>query len=215
MKNKILYIISVLLISFYTLSAQVVLQKQTGGDDVVTSLRFRTDTIPVAMNKAKEVLNAINKMQAVDEWRMEKSEVDKQGTKHQYYLQYYKGIRVAYGVYSMHGNNKDQLESAIGNFQKIDNVNITPQLSEPEALQYAMKYIGAESYKWQIPEEERWAREYLNETYYPKAEMVVVKDILQNTNAYRLAYKFDIYPLWRKFERSGNLCPKHRQLIAV
>ena len=132
-------------------------------------------------------------MQAADEWRLEKSSVDKQETKHQYYLQYYKGIRVAYGTYALHGNDRGQLESAIGNFQKIDQVNTTAQLSESEALQHAMKHIGAELYKWQIPEEERWIKEYLNDTYYPQGEMVIVKDILQGSNQYRLAYKFDIY----------------------
>ncbi len=193
MKNKILSVISVWLIALHVLNAQVVLQKQTARDGIVTSLRFRTDTVPVTMSKAKEVLNSINKMQAADEWRLEKSSVDKQGTKHQYYLQYHKGIRVAYGTYSMHGNGREQLESAIGNFQKIDQVNTTARLSESEALQHAMKHIGAELYKWQIPEEEHWIKEYLNDTYYPQGEMVIVKDILQGSNQYRLAYKFDIY----------------------
>ena len=177
----------------YTINAQIVSQKQTERDGIVTSLRFRTDTVPVTMDKAKEILNSINKMQAADEWRLEKSSVDKQETKHQYYLQYYKGIRVAYGTYALHGNDRGQLESAIGNFQKIDQVNTTAQLSESEALQHAMKHIGAELYKWQIPEEERWIKEYLNDTYYPQGEMVIVKDILQGSNQYRLAYKFDIY----------------------
>ena len=77
--------------------------------------------------------------------------------------------------------------------KKIDQVNTTAQLSESEALQHAMKHIGAELYKWQIPEEERWIKEYLNDTYYPQGEMVIVKDILQGSNQYRLAYKFDIY----------------------
>ncbi len=202
MKNKILYLISVLLISWHTINAQIVLQKQTKNDGIVSSIRFRTDTMPIAMSKAKEVLNSINKMEKNDEWRMNKSDVDKKGTKHQYYLQYYKGVRVAYGTYSIHGNSRGQLESAIGNFQKINNVNVSPQLTEAEALQYAMKHIGAEVYKWQIPAEERWIRKCLNGTYYPKGEMVIVKDILQGSNQYRLAYKFDIYahkPLSRNF----------------
>ena len=86
MKNKILSVISVWFITLHVLNAQVVLQKQTERDGIVTSLRFRTDTVPVAMDKAKEILNSINKMQAADEWRLEKSSVDKQRTKHQYYL---------------------------------------------------------------------------------------------------------------------------------
>ena len=62
MKNKILSVISVWFIALYTINAQIVLQKQTERDGIVTSLRFRTDTVPVAMDKAKEILNSINKI---------------------------------------------------------------------------------------------------------------------------------------------------------
>lgn len=62
MKNKILSVISVWFIALYTINAQIVSQKQTERDGIVTSLRFRTDTVPVAMDKAKEILNSINKM---------------------------------------------------------------------------------------------------------------------------------------------------------
>lgn len=193
MKNKILYLISVLLVISYTLNAQVILQKQIDSKGLTTSIRFETNVEPVSMNKAKEVLNSINKMQTNDEWLMVKSETDKVGTKHQYFQQYHKGIRVAYAIYSIHGNNKDQIESAIGNYQNIDNLNTAPQLSETEALQYATKHIGAEIYKWQVPEEEKWIAENLNNSYYPKGELLVVKDISNNSNQYHLAYKFDVY----------------------
>ncbi len=66
MKNKILSVISVWFIALYTINAQIVSQKQTERDGIVTSLRFRIDTVPVAMDKAKEILNSINKMQAAD-----------------------------------------------------------------------------------------------------------------------------------------------------
>jgi hypothetical protein len=37
----------------------------------------------------------------------------------------------------------------------VGDVDIEPLLSESQALQYALKHIGAEVYKWQIPEEEQ------------------------------------------------------------
>lgn len=195
MKHKILPFLSLLLFISCTLNAQGFLHKQADNKGLIMSARFRTDSLPTAMSNAKNVLNSLNKMKSDDEWRIDKADMSKHDTRHQYYLQYYKGIRVAYGIYSMHGNNKGELESAIGNYQKFDKVNISAQLSEPDALQYAMKYIGADVYKWQVPEEEKWIKEYFDETYYPKGELLIVKDLLQGSNQYRLAYKFDIYPI--------------------
>lgn len=193
MKVKILQLISFLFISTLSLNAQGILQKQTDNNGLITSIRFKTDTLPVEMNKAKEVLNNINKMKEGDEWRVDKSHSEQKGAKHQHYLQYYKGIRVAYGTFSMHGNSKNQLESSIGNFQKFDNVNMNTQLSEEDALKYAMKHIGAKIYKWQVAEEEKWLKDNFNESYYPIGELVIVKDYLKSNSEYRLAYKFDIY----------------------
>ena len=53
--------------------------------------------------------------------------------------------------------------------------------------------MNAEIYKWQIPEEEQWIKEYFNDTYYPVGELVIVKDRLKTDSNYRLAYRFDIY----------------------
>lgn len=53
MKNKTLSVISIWFIALYTINAQIVLRKQTERDGIVTSLRFRTDTVPVAMDKAR------------------------------------------------------------------------------------------------------------------------------------------------------------------
>lgn len=48
-------------------------------------------------------------------------------------------------------------------------------------------------YVWQIPEEEAWIKEYYNDTYYPKADLVIVKDKLKTDTTFRLAYRFDVY----------------------
>ncbi len=48
----------------------------------------------------------------------------------------------------MHGNNEDKLELAIGTFQDVKDVDIIPKLTEMDALNFALKHIGADEYKW-------------------------------------------------------------------
>jgi Zn-dependent metalloprotease len=96
------------------------------------------------------------------------------------------------GEFSVHAVN-DNIESVLGNFEPVGDVPVTASLSEKEALSSALKYIGADVYKWQIPEEEAWIKEYYNDSYYPKGELVIVKDQLKTNSEYRLAYKFSIY----------------------
>ncbi len=193
MRKRILNLIFITTVLFINVNAQVALQKQTDKNGTITSVRFDTDTNAESVSKSKEVLNYLNKMSAGDEWQHHKPVTDKEGIKHQYFNQYYKGIRVAYGVYSMHGNNEDKLELAIGTFQDVKDVDIIPKLTEMDALNFALKHIGADEYKWQVTGEERWISENFNKSYYPKGELLIVKDVFQNSNIFRLAYKFDIY----------------------
>ena len=59
-------------------------------------------------------------------------------------------------------------------------------------MNYALKEIDANLYKWQIPTEEKWISDNFGTTYYPKGNLVIILD-KYNTGAYKLAWKFDIY----------------------
>jgi Zn-dependent metalloprotease len=134
---------------------------------------------------------------------------DHSGFTHERVQQYYKNIKVEYGTYNVLSKN-GQLTSISG--EKYDiaaDLTIQPALTEKAALQNALQYVGARSYKWQIAEEEAWLKVQENNaaaTYFPTGELVICKVFLNGKrgmdNETALAYKFDIYahePLSRAY----------------
>ncbi|QHT66269.1 peptidase M4 family protein [Rhodocytophaga rosea] len=78
---------------------------------------------------------------------------------------------------------------------------MSPTLSQEQALQKALAFVGAKTYKWQIASEEAWVKELKNDTkatHYPKGELVICKiyrknhQIIENGDL-TLAYKFDVF----------------------
>ncbi|TZF99953.1 T9SS type A sorting domain-containing protein (plasmid) [Chryseobacterium panacisoli] len=79
-------------------------------------------------------------------------------------------------------------------------------ISESIALQSALSFVGAESYKWQSKEEEDFIKRDSNDanaSFAPKGELVYYSDPTdEKMNDLTLAYKFDIYaekPLSRQY----------------
>ncbi|PWN61633.1 M4 family metallopeptidase [Chryseobacterium viscerum] len=79
-------------------------------------------------------------------------------------------------------------------------------ISEKIALDNALSFIGAETYKWQNREEEDFLKKDSNNadaSFVPKGELVYYSDPTdENLNDLTLAYKFDIYaekPLSRQY----------------
>lgn len=171
------------------------LQKETDEKNNITFARFSTDTAVQPLSKSVELLKNLYLTRRDDEMKISEkrnSIQDELGYTHQFHQQYYKGIKVEGGEFSVHAL-KGNIENVLGNFQPVGNVVVTPKLSEAQALKFALKHIDAEVYKWQIPEEEAWIKEYYNVSYYPKSELVIVKDRLKTDSIYCLAYRFDIY----------------------
>ncbi|RTY95986.1 M4 family metallopeptidase [Flavobacterium sp. GT3R68] len=121
-----------------------------------------------------------------------KSESDKLGFVHEKFQQYYKGIKVEFATYMLHSKS-GRLESMNGEFYDMEDVNTNPKLSPQQALEYAVKKIGAIQYLWDVPSDAA-AMNYQK----PTGELVLVP-IMDNgaskhkENNVRLAYKFDIY----------------------
>ncbi|NML71233.1 T9SS type A sorting domain-containing protein [Chryseobacterium sp. RP-3-3] len=81
-----------------------------------------------------------------------------------------------------------------------------PAISESIALQSALSFVGADSYKWQNKEEEEFLKNESknpNATFAPKGELVYYSDPSdEKLTDLKLAYKFDIYaekPLSRQY----------------
>ncbi|MFZ4930222.1 M4 family metallopeptidase [Chryseobacterium sp. Mn2064] len=90
--------------------------------------------------------------------------------------------------------------------QASKSVEKKANISEKVALQNALSFVGAETYKWQNKEEEDFIKKESNDdkaTFTPKGEMVYYSDPTdEKLNDLKLAYKFDIYsekPLGRQY----------------
>jgi len=98
-----------------------------------------------------------------------------------------------------------------GEFKQVnDALNISPSLTEAQALQVALDHIAAERYKWQSAQNEAWLKVEQADseaTFYPKGELVIVENYRHSHERDEhlhptLAYKFDIYaeqPLSRDY----------------
>ncbi|MBP8040903.1 MAG: M4 family metallopeptidase [Bacteroidales bacterium] len=125
-----------------------------------------------------------------------RSENDDSGFTHYRYQQTYKGYPIHSNVFIIHVKN-NRIESMNGQlFGKLD-VAATATITEAQALEKAIEYVGANTYKWQLPGEERLLKEIMNDenaTYYPQGILVLIPaEQNHKGNNYRLAYKFDIY----------------------
>ncbi len=112
--------------------------------------------------------------------------------------QFYKGIPVEFGelvITSKNGN----ISTINGNYVPIKNFDITPEISKSQALDFVLNKINAEKYAWEDSEFENLNKNLQNNqeaTYYPKGELVIIdKNIFDDINEIKLAYKFEIYAL--------------------
>lgn len=144
----------------------------------------------------QEILKQVLPLNASDEYVVYRQGTDTKGFQHQKLQQYYQGIKVEFATYNIHYNNGKAL-MANGDFLPIDaGTSTTPILTENSALQNALKHVGANTYKWQIAEEEQFIKKETGDakaTFYPKGELVFVEDFYGGSGKAKLAYKFDIY----------------------
>ncbi len=119
---------------------------------------------------------------------------DVYGADHTRYNQYFNGVKVEYGVITLHSKN-GALTILTGDYFNIaENFSTTPILSEKTALNKAISFIGAKKYSWQDSS-------ISNKTLksIPKGELVICRnynDQSKTTNTssqMELAYKFAVY----------------------
>ena len=156
---------------------------------------------------SKTILRKFLPVKENDDFILLKSETDKLGFTHEKFQQYHNGIKVEYAFYTLHikAGKPQSMNGDFITFSKTKSGTIT--ISEEEALQKALDYIGAEKYMWEDEQNEIFAREFEpNGTFYPHAELVYVKDYYNEDLSKKfqtvLAYKFNIYaqePLSRNY----------------
>ena len=112
------------------------------------------------------------------------------------YFQTFDGYPVEFTSWHIHVKN-DRVIALNGDIVDLENFETIFAISEKEALQIALNYIGAEHYMWQDNNEELLLKKIEknnNATYYPVGEKVItpVTPNLRN-NAFKTAYKFNIF----------------------
>lgn len=122
--------------------------------------------------------------------------------KHFKYIQTFQGKDVEFSRLIIHINS-NRLVSAnmelINDFSALKHESIDSKM----ALNAALNYVSAKSYKWEIPEEEEFLKrtEGTSASHYPNAELLILpKNARMHAEDLHLAYRFDVYahePLFR------------------
>ncbi|MDT8414895.1 MAG: M4 family metallopeptidase [Flavobacteriaceae bacterium] len=171
--------------------------------DKLGNPKFITFTETQVANQAQSVQTFLKQQFKGDgktEFRISKdlTKIKGNNSENQKFHQYYNGIKVEHGRLSALSKN-GKLTKIAGRYVDVKNLNTTPTLSEQQALNSALAYIGAEKYIWQDEGHEQLIKTEQNNpnaTFFPKGELVIVeKDPLSDKPTPRLAYKFNIYAL--------------------
>ncbi len=132
-----------------------------------------------------------------DKMIIKRKETDEIGYTHTKFYQYYRGVRVECAEYVVHEKN-GIIEKANGILIRNINVDVTPQLSESQALSSALNYINAEEYLWQNANAEDLLKKQnkdVKASYYPKGELVITGSTFFNSFVaadLHLCWAFDI-----------------------
>jgi bacillolysin len=179
---------------------------------------------PAFKKESVSIVDADGKTASLENGKIQQYEKDQKGFEHYRYQQFVNGIAIEHAAMVVHVIN-GRIVSQNGKWIKDlpDNMQNRPSLSEAGALNLALKSIGAEKYKWELPAEEAFLKQEQknpNATFYPKGTLVYYsgeKDVVPLE--LRLAYKFDVYaqtPVSRQIifidAVSGNILGK-RELI--
>ncbi|MGB5894258.1 MAG: hypothetical protein WBG58_08770, partial [Ignavibacteriaceae bacterium] len=130
-----------------------------------------------------------------NEFRSFRVLTDKLGQTHLRYKQYYKGIELAEVQFILHEKN-GMVFHANGKLIHGLDLDVTPSLSEADALQYALSDINAEAYMWESKKNEAYLKREQNDpeaTMYPKGVLMLsAKNFDLQKENFHLVYRFDI-----------------------
>ncbi|WP_052444423.1 M4 family metallopeptidase [Flammeovirga sp. OC4] len=199
MKNVLLAVILLGIFSITNLKAQELIRLDQTSND-----RKQKITLQQAESVLRERLN----LGVPSSFKPIETRVDELGISHRRFQEFFEGIKVEYGGYTLNFKGEDPL-SIVHHMKPIKLQSIKASLSEKEALEVAIGRVGATKYMWQRAGEAEIAlqmSEGEKKTFYPKGELVIVPNYEATDKSSRfqpvLAYKFDIYaeqPLSRSY----------------
>ena len=159
-----------------------------------TYINFRDDynlTPEQAVEYSKSFCTAEN----VD-FTLKNQHISKDGKHFYRYMQTIGGYPVEFSAWHIHEKN-GKVIAVNGDIVDIQELDLTFSISEEEALQAALNYVGADLYMWMDEGEEQNLKMMLDDetaTYYPRGVKIITPiqpDI--KMNKLTTAYKFNIY----------------------
>ncbi|MCX6230171.1 MAG: M4 family metallopeptidase [Bacteroidetes bacterium] len=147
----------------------------------------------ISISKLDYLLYSILKIDNAFDKALINSTKDELGEVHYRYQLTYNNFPLQDAIFIVHTKN-DKIFSVNGNLYKNIQISNSITLTESAALQQLLGKINAKKYKWQVPEEEKLLQQECNNpsaTYYPKAEIVLVKD--NASQQYVYTYSFNVY----------------------
>jgi bacillolysin len=172
------------------------IQKLTVSIENYGWLYFRYD----AKVKANDLFTTYREamgLQSEDKMVLQKTWRDELGYRFNRYNQYYKGIEVLNGVFvESFARNEENVYLANGKLIEGLNVDVSPSIKEADALENAMKHLGAAEFAWQNMrmETELKGEVGADATYLPKGKLVLTplkSDDYAKEN-YKFTWQFDI-----------------------
>lgn len=151
-------------------------------ESVQTIVRFDS---PLSKLEAIAQFKSKNKLAKATNFLPTYSNTDESGRTHQHLQQYYKGLKVEFGVIITHSQN-NEVYMINGEAYNTNNLNLTPTLSNTQALNVILNSKTGAKYLWDAKED----AEALNYEK-PTGELLILP--LVKTGEVKLAYKFDIY----------------------
>ena len=176
MKKIILFCICISSISF----GQIKKHNETEG--IQTSIKFDVPQDREAAVNAYLQKNSIGKH---DSFVKLPSNADKSGTTHQRNQQYFKGIKVEYGMMITHGK-EGKVDYINGEVYDATSVDINPSISNAKGLSLILDSKPGQVFLW----DDAIQSKALNYSK-PAGELVIFPDIYKAT--IHLAYKYDVY----------------------
>jgi len=133
-----------------------------------------------------------------EEMRLMKTRTDDAGNTHYRFAQYYKGVRIELAEYLVH-ERKGKVYLINGDFIPDLNINVSPSISNEQAIEAALKAVPAKKYLWEdASQEERFKlkKRDPNATLYPQPELLIVKRNARGEKSasnYALAYRVAVF----------------------
>jgi bacillolysin len=140
---------------------------------------------PLDNAMAMDQFKSKNKLDKYNKYFPTYANTDETGRTHQHYQQFYKGIKVEFGVIITH-STKEGVYFINGEAYNAAGLNLQASMTATEGLNVILNAKNGAKYLWESPDD-ALAMNYQK----PTGELVILPNV--KTGAVNLAYKYDVY----------------------